>query len=233
MSELGLGDGVDLEQDLDDRRLARLHAIGDKRIYQRDAHLYYQGDRADLVFVLASGAVKATCIDANGNETLLKIHGPGSLVGLSALRPNPRRDANGIALEATVTSCFTKNAFFEHMRSDGELSILLVRVLLKRQQELHARVVEFAGQSVEQRLARLLLQRIAELKARSPRDSQQYLAMTHEDLAGLVQSRRQYVTAILRTFVSCGLIENRRRKIRVVDPDGLRRIVTGHSVPQI
>jgi CRP-like cAMP-binding protein len=53
------------------------------------------------------------------------------------------------------------------------------------------------------------------------------LSVSHEELATLVLSRRQYVTAILRSFVADGLIENRRRRIRVLDPRRLREILSG------
>ena len=231
MPEFDFSDGVDLEQDLDQERLLRLYAIGSRHTFGFNEHLYYQGDTASHVYVLMSGRVKATCTDENGNETLLKIHGPGSLLGLSALRPNPRRDANGIALEQAQTASFTKDGFFEQMRADGELGVLLVRVLLKRQQQLHARVAEVAGRRVDQRIARTLLQLQAEAKTQTADSAPPDLIITHEELANLVLSRRQYVTAILRTFASEGLIENRRRRITILDAQGLRHIVQPNSLP--
>lgn len=137
------------------------------------------------------------------------------------------RDANGIAVETAVTTCLAREEFFNYMRSDGELGVLLVRLLLKRQQQLHARVSDVAGHSVEQRLARVLLQLNAEVATRIPAGTAPILPITHEDLATLVLSRRQYVTAILRTFVSGGLIENRRRRIRVLNPARLGEILSG------
>ncbi len=174
-----------------------------------------------------SGTVKATCTDEYGNETLLKIHGSGSLLGLSALRPVPRRDANGIALEPAGVTAFTRDEFFAQMRSDGELGVLLVRLLLKRQQQLHLRMAEVAGHRVEQRVARALLQLHAEARTRTPGRAALDIPITHEELATLVLSRRQYVTAILRSFVANGFIENRRRKICICNTKGLERIVYG------
>lgn len=227
MPDLELSDGIDLEQDLDDTYIRKLAARGQKRAFKRNEHLYFQGDAAGQVYVLNSGTVKATCADENGHETLLKIHGPGSLLGLSALRPHALRDANGIALEAVETTCFSRDEFFNYMRADGELGVLLVRVLLKRQQLLHARVSDVTGHSVEQRLARVLLQLNAEVATRTPPGVDPVLPITHEELATLVLSRRQYVTAILRGFVSDGMIENKRRRIRVLRPERLNRILAG------
>ena len=227
MPEFEFSDGLDLEQDLNDVYLLRLCKLGKKQSFKSGQPLYHQGDIAGHVYLLRSGVVKATQTDENGHETLLKIHGPGSLLGLSALRPKAIRDANGIALERAETVCFARDEFFGLMRNDGELGVLLVRILLKRQQQLHARVSEVASHRVDQRLARVLLQLSAEAGTRLPKGARPSMPITHEELATLVLSRRQYVTAILRSFVSDGLIENRRRDIRVVDPERLRRIATG------
>lgn len=227
MPQFEFGDGIDLERDLNDAYLQKLSRLGQTRTFRRNEHLYFQGDQATHVYVLRAGMVKATCADENGHETLLKIHGPGSLLGLSALRPLAVRDANGIALEEAETVCFSRDEFFCHMRADGELGVLLVRVLLKRQQQLHMRVRDVTGHNVEQRLARVLLQLHAEIATRTPDDADPTLPITHEELATLVLSRRQYVTAILRRFVTDGLIENRRRCIRILHPEKLGDVFKG------
>ena len=230
MPDFELGDGIDLEPDLNDAYLRKLSSLGQTRSFERNESLYYQGDKAAQIYVLKSGTVKSTRTDENGHEVLLKIHGPGSLLGLSTLRPMAVRDANGIAAEKSETASFSGDEFFDYMRSDGELGVLLVRVLLKRQQQLHARVSDVTGHSVEQRLARVLLQLNAEAATRVSAGTAPILPITHEELATLVLSRRQYVTAILRNFVSVGLIENQRRRIRVIDPVKLRQVILGERI---
>lgn len=224
MSELNLSEGVNLEKDLDEPSMIRLCALGKTRVFLPNQHLYRQGDPAAQVFILQSGSVKATSTHAHGFETLLKIHGPGSLLGLSALRPEGLRDANGIALGEVQATCFSSQLFLKVLKKDSALSILLVRVLLKRQQELHARIRAILGNSVEQRLADVLLQLSAEAATRSDGQKPIELTITHEDLASLVISRRQYVTEIMRDFVMKRLIVTGRKRICIVDPDGLRRI---------
>lgn len=224
MPELNSSEGIDLERDLDEPSVRKLCALGKARVFQPNEHLYRQGDPAGQVFVLLNGSVKATSTHAHGFETLLKIHGPGSLLGLSALRPNGLRDANGIASGEVQTTCFSSQLFLRILEEDGGLAILLVRVLLKRQQQLHSRIRAMVGNSVEQRLADVLLQLGAEAASRSDDEPLREISITHDDLASLVISRRQYVTQILRDFVSKRLIVTGRKRVRIVDPDGLRRI---------
>lgn len=215
-------DGIDLEQDLTSTYLVKLCDLGQKKYFSRNEYLYFQGAMAKYVYILLNGTVKATCTDENGVETLLKLHGPGSLLGLSALRPSAVRDANAIAIQDLEAACFSRDKFFKYIRNDGNLGMMLVRVLLKRQQELHSRVSDFAGHSVEQRLARVLLQLHAQAVARTSKNSIPIVQVTHEELATLVVSRRQYITAILRRFVSENLIENKRRQILLKNPTKLR-----------
>lgn len=222
-------DGIDLEQDLGEDLLAWLVERGAAQAFPRGSYLYHQGDTAATVYVLRTGTVKATCTDRFGRETLLKIHGPGSFLGLSALRPRAVRDATGMALEHCQTVAFRREEFFALMRSEGRLGIVLVQLLLKRQQALHARVSEMTSHRVDQRLARVLLQLSAEARIRTRDGDQVKIPITHEELATLVLSRRQYVTAILRSFSAHGLIHNRRGQIVVCDPDGLRRIAGGEQ----
>lgn len=224
MSELIPTDGIDLERDLDGQSIRALCALGKTRTFRPNEHLYRQGDPAGQVFVLLGGSVKVTSTHAHGFESLLKIHGPGSILGLSALRPNGLRDANGISLGEVQTACLSSQSFLKVLRNDNDLGIILIRVLLKRQQELHARIRAMLGNSVEQRLADVLLQLGAEAATRSDGEQPIELILTHEDLASLVISRRQYVTEIMRDFASKRLIVTGRKRVRIVDPDGLRRI---------
>ena len=220
-------DGIDLERDLSDDDLRLLGKRGPTHTCRADERLYYQGERAATVYILLSGTVKSICIDSFGHETLLKIHGPGSFLGLSALRPKGIRDATAITLEPCRVVSFEREHFFDLMREEGQLGVILVQLLLKRQQQLHARLSEVSGHRVDQRLARVLLQLESEKNTRVPAGTKSDIAISHDELATIVLSRRQYVTQILRTFVKNGLIVNRRRRIELIDIDGLRKIAHG------
>ena len=222
-------DGIDLERDLNDDYLSLLRERGSIHAYQNREYLYYQGEQAEKVYVLLSGTIKSTCTDLSGHETLLKIHGPGSFLGLSALRPKGLRDATAVTLEPCQVISFVHGIFFDLMREEGQLGVFLVQLLLKRQQQLHARLSEISGHRVDQRLARVLLQLESETNTRSPGGTKTDISITHDELGTLVLSRRQYVTQILRTFVQKGLIINRRRRIKIIDFDGLREIAHGNS----
>jgi CRP-like cAMP-binding protein len=217
---------IDLESDLSPNYFGKLSLLGKRGTFEAGQFVFHQGEDADYVFLLTDGTLKTTRSDEKGHETLLKIHQVGSLVGLSALRPKAARDANCIAAQNAEVRRFRRSEFFNLIRIDGELGVLLVQILLKRQQLLHSRVSDVTGLSVEQRLARVLVQMHLELEASGKASEQLTLRISHEDLAALVFSRRQYITAILRRFVASGMIENKRQKLRVLDVERLLDVVS-------
>lgn len=213
-----------IEADLNQDYLDKLHALGKNRVIKSKGYIFFQGDKATHVYVLSRGIVKSTQIDENGHEALLKRHGPGSVIGLSALRPAAIRDANAIANEEIEVTSLSRKELFQYIRDDGELGILLIQLLLKRQQALHSRVSDVVSHSIEQRLAQVLLQLSAEIVTSSSLNEKVSISISHEDLAALVMSRRQYVTAILRSFVAEGLIYNTRGRIVILDSAKLRAV---------
>lgn len=226
MNNFDLSEAIDLESDLNPKYFGQLSKLGKRASFEAGRYIFHQGETAEYVFLLTDGALKTTRSDEKGYDTLLKIHQVGSLVGLSTLRPKAARDANCIAVEASEVRRFGRSEFFNLMRTDGELGILLVQILLKRQQLLHSRVSDVTALSVEQRLARVLAQMHLELNASADASELVTLRISHEDLAALVFSRRQYITAILGKFVAAGLIENKRQQLRVLDVERLLLVVS-------
>ena len=227
MNNFDLTEAIDLESDLNPKYFGKLSALGRRASFEAGRYIFHQGETAEYVFLLTDGSLKTTRSDEKGHDTLLKIHQVGSLVGLSTLRPKAARDANCIAVQNAEVRRFGRNEFFNLMRMDGELGILLVQILLKRQQLLHSRVSDVTGLSVEQRLARVLVQMHLEFDASGHESEQVTLRISHEDLAALVFSRRQYITSILGKFVASGLIENKRQQLRVLDVERLLVVVSG------
>ncbi|MFK7882509.1 Crp/Fnr family transcriptional regulator [Roseobacter sp.] len=227
MKNFDQSEAIDLESDLNPTYFQQLSTHGKRASFEAGRHIFYQGEAARYVFLLTDGSLKTTRSDDKGYDTLLKIHQVGSLVGLSALRPKAARDANCIAVDNAEVRRFGRTEFFNLMRRDGELGILLVQILLKRQQLLHSRISDVTGLSVEQRLARVLVQMHLELDASAQTAEQVTLRISHEDLAALVFSRRQYITAILGKFVESGLVENKRQQLRVLNVERLLMVVSG------
>lgn len=64
---------------------ADLLRMAARRLYLPKATLYRQGELVPALFILAAGCVKESHTSRNGQETILALHGPGDLPGVTDL----------------------------------------------------------------------------------------------------------------------------------------------------
>jgi CRP-like cAMP-binding protein len=222
MREYAIGTDQDLRSALSAENMRKLVARGVERKFERGECLFHQGDRGDGVLLLLDGRVKVCLIGCSGQKTILRIHLPGSLIGMSALGALQVRDATATALETVTTVELTLADMQAVLLEDSALGLRVMRMLLDRLADLHSRLADLQAASVDQRLARVLLA----LGQRDPiAAATPTISLTHEDLSNMVGARRPTVTSALSRFVHDGLIEKCGRNIVVRDPERLTRLL--------
>ncbi len=218
MREYPIGTNQDLRSTLTADNISLLVSRGMERKFERGDCLFHQGDCGESVLLLVEGRVKVCLIGSSGQKTILRIHLPGSLVGLSALGALTVRDASATALETVTAVELTRAEMQAVVLEDSALGLRVMGMLLDRLADLHSRLADLQAASVDQRLARVLLA----LGQRDPiGEAAPAISLTHEDLSNMVGARRPTVTSALNRFVHDGLIEKCGRNIVVRDPKRL------------
>ncbi len=225
MREYSFGAGAGLEQVLPAEHLRRLSDAGTHARKLRGERLFRQGDPADSVIILLSGKVKVSFTNSAGQETLMRIHLPGSLLGLTALGSRGERELTATALEDIAYSSIPRPRFMEFVAQDGELGLFLARLLIDRLRSLHNRLGDAPGSTVEQRLAHALIVLSHDDRAHPDDEPGLSVALTHEELASIVNARRQTVTEAIGRFVKAGHIRMHKRKIAIANLDGLAQLL--------
>lgn len=225
MREFSFGAGAGLEQVLPAEHLRRLREAGATGQRRRGDTLFQQGDPADSVLILLTGKVKMSFTNSAGQETLIRIHLPGSLLGLSALGSRGERELTAAALEDITYSSIPRATFMAFLAADGELGLFLARLLIDRLRSLHSRLGDAPGSTVEQRLAHALIVLSHDQPSQPSALPELTVALTHEELASVVNARRPTVTEALGRFVKAGYIRVLKRRIVIADLDGLAALL--------
>ncbi len=224
MREHSLGAESDLSPSLTDVQAARIREAGTTQILAKGAVLYRQGDPAGYVFLLMQGRVKASSFNANGDETLLRVHIPGSLLGLSAIGTDPVRDATATAIEDCCLILLTRQEILDLMLEDAALGVHIAQLLRERLARFQFWVHELRSSTVEQRVARALLCFSASDDAENA-GQRRDLLLSHKELSQIVAARRPTVSQALQSLADSGLINLERRRIVILDPEGLSRFL--------
>lgn len=224
MREYALRMGIDLGSSLSQDEAKLLASVGTERYVDSDTVILRQDDPADCIHYLLSGTVKTFQTHASGQESVLRIHLPGSIIGLSCLTSRGHWDATSITLKPSRLLKLSKTSFLNLLSEHSSLGIKLVRLLVDRLSDLHFRIGELQTQTVEQRLAYALLSLSRGDPNKDTGNQRVSISLTHEELAQLINTRRQTVTSTLRRFAQMGFIARSVRSIDVISPSGLQQL---------
>lgn len=225
MRELSIGVIEELTPTLVPAQVEKLCQSGVELTYDRGEIIYRQGEPAKHIFLLLKGEAQSTLLNSAGHETLLRIHLPGSILGLTSLATVPWRDASAKANQPSLLAKVSAEAVRSLILADREIGLSLIRLLVDRMRDFHFRVGDLQAQSVEQRLARVLLAVSRRDKSIETFGARPEIQLTHEELAQLVNSRRQTVTAILGRFAQAGYISKSGRRLFIDDVAGLNSLL--------
>ena len=87
--------------------------IGIMMSHARGAKLFTEGDQARNVFVICYGKVKVSSTSRDGKTMILKIAGPGDVMGLSAVLANVPHEVTAEAIEPCQVKTVRKQDFVD------------------------------------------------------------------------------------------------------------------------
>ncbi|MDA1361649.1 Crp/Fnr family transcriptional regulator [Glycomyces luteolus] len=182
------------------------------------ARMLQQGDRNPVVYALLKGRVRVVYTEADGNEALIAVRGPGDLVGEYAQRDQGEHMASVWALEDCVVSALTADAFDAFIRRH-RLDDPLQRYILGKIRQSGQRIWRASHLQTEQRMALLLL----EIVGTAPADAEPTVPMTQAQIASSLGVALSTVTSVLAAWKKSDLIRTVPAPLRVLDVAKLAR----------
>jgi CRP/FNR family cyclic AMP-dependent transcriptional regulator len=202
---------------------AELTARGMSRTFERGQAVFHEGQLPDRVVLLRSGRVKVTSTTPSGREVVLAFRGPGELIGeLGAIDDEPR-SATIVAVDPVEALTIPPRDFLAFLEEHPSASLALVRVLSQRLRDADAKRIEFAALNTLGRVAHRLLELCDRFGDPEDGSIRIALPLSQEELAGWTGSSLESVGRALQTMRELHWIATRRREIRVLDLDALRR----------
>jgi CRP-like cAMP-binding protein len=189
------------------------------RRYNRGHIFYMPGDPGDTIFLLKAGRVQQYHLSLAGRKLVTAVLEPGDIFGATTLA-RERHYLFAEALDdcvALVLDCWRAR---ELLLRDPETIFLLIDRLIQRLGRAHEKLEALIFEPIPVRLARCLME-IAEDGV--------VQGYSHEDLSEFLGTYRETVTMVLNRFKEEGLIELGRRRIRLLDCQGLMRVASGEN----
>ncbi len=180
---------------------------------------YTPGDASEVVFILKHGRVDLYRLGPDGRKLVVATLGPHSLFGEMGLIGQRMYGCYAEAAEDCLICVLSRTDLQGLVRRNPEVGLRLLAEVSERLQQREADLEALAFRSLPARLAAFLLHEVDHFGTVN--------GYSHQELAEHLGTYRETVSQLLGRFRSERLVAVEPRRIRILDPDGLRTYADG------
>jgi CRP/FNR family transcriptional regulator len=194
-----------------------------KRI-KRGENLYRAGDPFGSLYAVRSGFFKSNLILEDGRDQVTGFHMPGEIMGLDGIGTDDHT-CNTTALEDSEV-CVIPFARLEELGHQVRNLQKQFHKVMSREIVRDQGVMMLLGtMRAEERLAAFLLNLSQRFNARGYSHTEFHLRMTREEIGSYLGLKLETVSRIFSKFQEEGLVSVQQKHIRILDTDGLKRML--------
>jgi CRP/FNR family cyclic AMP-dependent transcriptional regulator len=166
------------------------------------APVFTEGNDARFLYLICSGYVKLTAGTKEGRQMIVRVAGPGSLLGLHAALSNGVHEVSAESLTPTQMRPIARERFLVFLRGHKEAQIRAVECICQEYRFALQDICRIAlTETVAARLARLLVELGHQIgESNTEGESRFPLLLTHEEIASMACTTRETVTRTLGQF---------------------------------
>lgn len=194
---------------------------GTTHYYQKDQIIYLQGEYSPSLYLISRGRVRMFFIGKDGKEVTYRIIGERQLFGESVFLSHTARPATISAVTETTLISYEFRQLSVYLGQSKELSQVILSLLADNYQFLCRQVRRLSIYNRFQQIASYLLNQ-SEPGNDGIGVSKGILPYTHEELGVCLNLNRVTVTRVLNEFQKKGLVELERKRIRIINREGLK-----------
>jgi CRP-like cAMP-binding protein len=205
-------------QDLTPREMEDLNRITTMSTVTKGRVFYRPEEPGEVLFILKDGRVQLYRISPEGKKLVITTLGPHTLFGEMALLGTKMHNTFAEAVEDCLICVMSRNDLERLILNKPQVALRILEITGRRLREAEERLENMAFKGIPARLASLLL-RLAEEQG-----THEIVGLTHQDLAESVGTYRETATQVLNDLKSEGYIDIGRKRIMILDPEGLSAV---------
>ena len=202
-------------------------SVGICRVRNKHAVLFQEGFLADHLSIICSGRVKVTASSSNGRNFLLRVAGPGDILGLPALHERKLHRVTAETLSLCTIKSIPTAGFTRIMETHADISRITALAIARdynsaflsaRRLALHTSA---AGKLASTLLDCARMDNVSNNRAPSNLPISFPMHLNQEDLGSMVGLSRETVSRLLTRFRREGLLEQSADRITLSNPGRL------------
>jgi CRP/FNR family transcriptional regulator, cyclic AMP receptor protein len=222
---VGLLERVPVFAELQPEDLRRVADVAVPRRFAAQQVIFREGDSSDTCYVVRRGHARAVRENVDGRSITLAHFGPGDIFGELAMFDDERRSATVETLDAVEAIAIAGSDMRRLMSEQNGIAAKLAIALGRRLREANERLARQSFQTVQSRVAGVLLQLVEQAQAEGAGESDVLIRITQADIAQLAGSSRESASRFLAVLERAGIVTQGRGRITVHDSEALKRYI--------
>jgi CRP/FNR family transcriptional regulator, cyclic AMP receptor protein len=220
---------VPLFAEMSDSELSVIADRITRREYDPGAIVFTEGECCRELLIVETGAVRLMKTAASGREQLISIERMGGTLAEVPAFDEGRHSLTASAIERTALLRLPAEDFRAICLEHPDVAMKVIKVLGHRLRHLDGLVEELSFSTVRGRLIAHLLRLAGEGGRRTGREVEFELGENNEELAARLGTVRELISRNLGRLHGDGLIEMRRRVVRIPDVGRLEKEISGKN----
>ncbi len=216
-----IDEGANFLNRLPKEEVAKNRKAGIPRKFREKDQVFFQGEEHKGIWLIEQGSVRTFYVGPTGREITLALWTSGHFVGGPEIFGGGEHVWSGEIQEDAELLFLSSGGLRKLIEEVPNFAVCIINGLVAKGKCYSALVQMLATRSVNERLAQLLII-FADTHGRQDGDTLLIdKKITHDQLANIVGSTRQWVTTTLDKFQKQGVISVSRQQIAIEDLDAL------------
>ena len=202
----------------------KLHSMCRTLHFERHQVIFEEGEPAYGLYIVCEGKVKLAKHSLKGKKQILKLLGPGEILGEKTMFDREVYTAYAETLEDTTLHFIEREPFLAFLREHPEVALRLIEKLSRELKAFQGKLMEASYEGSLERLARLLLMMGRRYGRETEKGLDIGIQLSRQELAELAGISTETAIRVLARMKERGLIALEGSKIYILDREGLSEL---------
>ncbi|MDH4227873.1 MAG: Crp/Fnr family transcriptional regulator [Deltaproteobacteria bacterium] len=175
--------------------------------------IYMEGDDCRGLYVVRAGRVKLIRSSKDGREHIVKLLGPGEILGLEVFGGVAKYELGAVAMEDADLCFMATRDFFSILKREGAIAVKIAKALGVELLDAYKKIGTLGLLNAREKLAHLLYTLATEYGEQVKGGVRLQLTLSRLDIAEMLGITQETSIRLLKSFKEDGILAIKRKEI--------------------
>ena len=190
--------------------------------YKKGQTIFFQGNPPFGLYCISNGKIKVSKVGNDGKESIIRIAGPGDVLGHRSLFSRENYSATATVIEDAMICFLDKTYIYSALKNNPSIALNIIEKLSREMGAAESRNASMSQKSARERLAELFLTFVKnygqqEIDGRIKLN----IKLNRDEIASIVGTAHETIIRLISEFKNEGILEQEGKIIYILNQNKL------------